>query len=101
MGGNDEQVESLWVRIKGQANIGDTAVGVYYRPLNQEEEVDETFYKQMEVASQSPAQVLMGDFNHPDICWQSNKARHTRSRQFLQYIDGYFLMQVVEEGLAT
>ena len=25
---NDEQVESLWVRIKGQANMGDTIVGV-------------------------------------------------------------------------
>ena len=28
IGVNDEKVESLWVRIKGWANIGDTAVGV-------------------------------------------------------------------------
>lgn len=26
---NDEGVESLWVRIKGQANTGDNFVGVY------------------------------------------------------------------------
>lgn len=30
--------------MKGQANIGDTAVDVYYRPPDQEEEVAETFY---------------------------------------------------------
>jgi len=31
------------VRIKGQAGMGDTVVGVYYRPPNQDEEVDEAF----------------------------------------------------------
>lgn len=44
LGVDDERVESLWVRMKGQANIGDTAVDVYYRPPDQEEEVAETFY---------------------------------------------------------
>ncbi len=57
--------------------------------------MDEAFYKQLEVAFRPPALVLMGDFSHPDICWQSNKARHTRSRQFLQCIGDYFLTQVV------
>ena len=41
--------------------MGDTVVGVYYRPPDQEEEVDEAFYRQLEVASQSQALVLMGD----------------------------------------
>ena len=94
-GEDDEEVDSLWVRIKGWAYIGDTVAGVCYRPPDQEEEVDEAFYKQLEVALPPPALVLMGDFNHPDICWQSNKARHTRSRQFLQCIGDYFLTQVV------
>ena len=62
-----EQVESLWVKIKGQPNMGDTVVGVCYRPPDQEEEVDEAFYRQLEVASQSQALVLVGDFNRPDI----------------------------------
>ncbi|GAB0208991.1 hypothetical protein GRJ2_003364800 [Grus japonensis] len=66
-----DEVESLWVRMKGQANMGDTVVGVYYRPPDQEEEVDEAFYRQLEVASRSQALVLMGDINHPDICWKS------------------------------
>ena len=65
--GADEGVESLWVRIKGQPHMGDVIVGVYYRPPDQEEEVDEAFYRQLQAASQSQAQVLMGDFNHPNI----------------------------------
>jgi len=53
LGANEEGVESIWVRIKGQPHMGDVIVGVYYRPPDQEEEVDEAFYKQLEVASQS------------------------------------------------
>ena len=66
----------MWVRIKEWANIGDCVVGVYYRPLDQEEEVDEAFYKQLEVAMRSSAIILMGGFSHPDICWISNTVRH-------------------------
>ena len=36
-------MESLWVRINGQASMGDTVVGMYYRLPDQEEEVDEAF----------------------------------------------------------
>jgi len=45
------------MRIKGKANRGDIMVGAYYRPLDQEEEVDETFYRQLQVASRSQALV--------------------------------------------
>ena len=41
LGANEDRVESLWVRIKGQAPKADITVGVYYRPPDQEEEVDE------------------------------------------------------------
>ena len=65
LGVEGEQVESLWVKNKGQANMGDTVVGICYRPHDQEEVVvvDEAFYRQLEVASQSQALVLVGDFN--------------------------------------
>ena len=33
--GDAEQVESLWVGIKGQAGMRGTVVGVCYRPLDQ------------------------------------------------------------------
>ncbi|GAB0209507.1 mitochondrial enolase superfamily member 1 [Grus japonensis] len=77
--------------------MGDTVVGVYYRPPGQDEEVDEAFCRQLEVASQSQALVLMGDFHHPDICWKGNTARYVQSRRFLQSIDDNFLTQLVEE----
>jgi len=97
LGADAEQVETSGVRIKGQPHMGDDIVGVYYRPPDQEEEVDEAFYRQLKAASQSQALVLVGDFNHPDICWEDHTARHTQSRRFLQGINDNFLMQVVEE----
>ncbi|PKU43816.1 hypothetical protein llap_5882 [Limosa lapponica baueri] len=87
---DEERVESLWVRIKGQANMGD-GVCVYYRPPDQEEEVNEASYGQLEIASQSQVLVLMGDFNHPDICWKDNTAQQMQSQRFLQSIDNNFL----------
>jgi len=97
LGSDEERVESLWIRIKGQPHIGNVIVGVYYRPPDQEEEADEAFYRQLQVASQSKALVFMGDFNHPDISWEDYTARQAQSRRFLQSIDDNFLMQVVEK----
>jgi len=51
-----------------------------HRPPDQEKKVDEAFYKQLKVASESQALVLMGDFNHPDISWEDHTARQARSR---------------------
>lgn len=38
-----ERVERSWVKTKGQANVGNTIVNIYYRLPDQEEEVDETY----------------------------------------------------------
>lgn len=87
------------MRIKGHANMGDTTVSVYYRLPDQENEVDEAFYTQLEVASQSHPLFLMGNFNHCDICWKSNTAKHTQSRKFLQCMEGNFLTQMkIQQG---
>jgi len=67
-GAGEERVERLWVRIKRQACMGDTVVGVYYKLPDQEQEVDEASYRQLKVTSQLQTLVLMGDFNRPDIC---------------------------------
>ena len=72
------------MKIKGQANTGDAVVGVQYGLADQEEQVDEAFYGQLEMASQSQALVVLGDFNHPDIYWRDNMSQHTQSRKFLQ-----------------
>jgi len=77
LGGNDE-MESLWWRIKGQANIGDTAVSVYYKPSDQEEEADEA-YKQLKVASWSLALVVFGYFNQS---WYLLDKQHGQAHKF-------------------
>lgn len=45
--GTDDQVESLWMRIKGQANTGDTVVDIYQRPPDKEEDVHEALCEQL------------------------------------------------------
>ena len=41
------------------------------------------------------APVLMGDFNHPDVCWNSGMAGGRQSRRFLESVDN-FLVQVID-----
>ncbi|RMC21672.1 hypothetical protein DUI87_02540 [Hirundo rustica rustica] len=94
---NEDGVECLWVRIKGKANKADILLGVCFRPPNQEEEVDNLFYKQLENVSGSSALVLVGDFNLPDICWELNTAEKRQSRKFLECMEDNFLLQLVGE----
>jgi len=96
---DEEKIESLWVRIKGRAGTGDIVVGVCYRPLDQEDQVDKTFYRQMGSASCSLVLVLMGYFNHANICWRDNTAGHKQSRRFVEGVDGNFLLQVTQEPM--
>ncbi|KAF4805591.1 hypothetical protein TURU_000453 [Turdus rufiventris] len=63
----------------------------------QEEEVDEAFYKQLEVASQFQALVLVGDLNYPNVFCRNNTEKDKQSRRFLESIDDNFLSQVVED----
>ncbi|RMC22044.1 hypothetical protein DUI87_02915 [Hirundo rustica rustica] len=90
---SNDEVECLWVRIKGKANMTNILLGFYYGPPNQEE-VDNLFYKQLE--NVSGALVLVGDFNLPDICWKLNTAERRQSRKFLECIEDNFLQLVSE-----
>ncbi|PKU34212.1 dtw domain-containing protein 2 [Limosa lapponica baueri] len=99
LGMDEKPTESLWVRIKGRAEAGDITVGVCYRPPNQEDRADEALYRQIGPASHSQALVLMGDFNHPDICWKNNTEGHKQPRRFLECVDDNFLLQVIEEPM--
>lgn len=52
LGMDDEPAESLWVRFKVQACMDGTVVGLKTTcQPDQEEKVDEAFYKQQEIAS--------------------------------------------------
>ncbi|CAM2100783.1 unnamed protein product [Caretta caretta] len=65
--------------------------------LDQGDEVDEAFFRQLTEVTRLQALVLMGDFNHPDICWESNTAVHRQSRKFFESVGDSFLLQVLEE----
>ncbi|XP_048788476.1 uncharacterized protein LOC125687389 [Lagopus muta] len=50
----------------------------------------------MREMSGSRALVLVGDFNHPDICWENHTASCKSSRRLLESIDDSFLVQVLD-----
>jgi len=58
----DDNVEYLWIKMMGKANKADILLGACYRPPNQDEEVDEIFYKRLAEVSQALALALMGNF---------------------------------------
>ena len=93
----DDRVECLWVKMRGKANKADILLGVCYRPPNQDEEVDEVFYKQLAEISKLVALVLVGDFNLLDVCWKYNTAEKKQSRRFLECVEDNFLTQLVSE----
>lgn len=75
--------------------MGDTILGVYYRPPDSDKEVDEAFCGQLEVALRSQALALLWEFNNPGICGRHNMAQHTvqevsadTGRQFANASDG-------------
>ena len=68
LGMDEDLTKSSWVRIKVKAGTGDIIVGVFYRPPNQEDQADEALYRQIGAISHSQGLVLMGHFNHPDVC---------------------------------
>ncbi|XP_015714879.2 uncharacterized protein LOC107312192 [Coturnix japonica] len=56
-------------------------------PPNQDEEMDEAFYEQLAEAAHSPALILMGDFNFPDIGWEYNMVQRKQSKRFLECVE--------------
>ncbi|PKU49340.1 rna-directed dna polymerase from mobile element jockey-like [Limosa lapponica baueri] len=76
LGMDEDPTESLWVRIKGSTGAGDVIVRVCYRPPHQSDREDEDLYRQIGAALHLHTLVLMGDFNHRDICWKDNTSGH-------------------------
>ena len=91
-----DEVKSLWVKIKDQSSKGHLVARVCYKPPDQEEAVDEAFLLHLQEVSRSWALVLMGNFNHPDICWNSGMGGGRQSRRFLESVEDNFLAQVID-----
>jgi len=51
---------------------------------DQENEVDEALFRQLEEASHLQAVALVRIFNHSDICWRDNTVGHKQSRRFVE-----------------
>jgi len=92
MRNSHDQIESLWVKIKDRSSKRHLVAGVCYRPPDQEE----AFLLQLQEVSRSEALVLMGDFKHPDICWDSGMAGGRQSRRFLESVQDNFLVQIID-----
>ena len=70
-------------------------VGVYYRPPNQGEKLDQEFLSQLTEVVKSKDVVIMGDLNFLDICWEEQSARSDRSCRFLARVQDLHLTQGV------
>ncbi|KAK4809957.1 hypothetical protein QYF61_002914 [Mycteria americana] len=63
------------------------------RPPNQGEPIDEAFLLQLQESSRFQALVLLGYFDHPDICWKSSMLSCRQPRRLLECIVDNFLSQ--------
>lgn len=86
------QTESSWIKINDQTNRDVWWLG----PSDQGEPADLVFLLQLQEASHSQALLLVGDFNHMDVCWKSNISVCKQSRRLLKYIEDNFLIQVLD-----
>jgi len=94
-----EQVESLWVKIRDRGNKENLVVEpvvAYYRLPDQWEPADKAFLLQLQEASLSQSFILLGGFNHLDICWKSSTVSCKQSRRFLECIEDNSLSQVTD-----
>lgn len=71
----------------------DITVGVYYRPLIQDNDTDELFSKDN---SRSATLVLLRDISLPDVNWKYHTIDTNNSRRFLKHLD-IFLVQILRD----
>ncbi|TRZ06977.1 hypothetical protein HGM15179_020129 [Zosterops borbonicus] len=90
-------VQSLSIRINGQANNADVTVRVYCRPPSQDNYVDELFFEELRDASKPTAVVFIGDFSLPEINWKHHTAGTTKVRRFLKDLNDNFMEQVLRD----
>lgn len=61
--------------------------------------MEEALYELTEVAKLSQDLVLMGNFDHFDICRRDKTAKHKLSRRFLERVDDDLLPKKIEETM--
>ena len=84
------------MKTRDRSSKGHLVVVVCCRPPDQGKPVDEAFLLQLQEVLHSQALVLMGDLSHPDICQDGSTAGGTQSRRFLESVEDYLLIQVLD-----
>lgn len=79
-----KQLKSLWVKMKDSISKGHLVAGVHHRPPDHNEPVD--FLLQIQNSPHSQALILMEDFNHLHVCWESGTADCKQSRRLLKCV---------------
>lgn len=77
----------------GTRSMKDMVVGVYYRLPNQKKPVEESLFEKQELSCLQ-ALILIRDFNHPDVPWES-KMSCKLCQRLLMCIENNFLVQVL------
>jgi len=91
-----KQVERLRVRIRDRDNKGNLVVGVYYRPPSHRSLLTKPFTPATGGFVLVPQLVLLGDFNHPNLCWKISKMSCRQSGRLPDCMDNNFLGQVID-----
>lgn len=69
------------VRIRVQSNKGGIVVEIFWRPPDQEYDVEKVF-RQLEEVIWSHAQILMWKYDYPNVCKKDNIGEHEQTRRF-------------------
>ena len=90
--GDISATESIWVELrnkKGEIIL----IGLYYRPPNSRQEIEEQICKEITDSSKKNRVVIVGDFNFPNIDWDSHSIRELDGEKFVECIQEEFLIQ--------
>ncbi|XP_073519598.1 uncharacterized protein [Phyllobates terribilis] len=93
----NEEVESLWVEIHGAKNNNKIIIGVCYKPPNIAEATESLLMRQIDEVAKNNEVLIMGDFNYPDIDWETESCRSQKGNRFLSIIKDNYLSQLVQE----
>ncbi|KAF7243633.1 Pericentrin, partial [Varanus komodoensis] len=94
-------IESNRLNLKVAISKQNIVADIYYHPRSQKEDKDLAFEKQLASISKKNDVVIMGDFNFPNICWETNSAKHDPSKRFLTWVADNFPQQKVEEDTSS
>ena len=93
------QIESIWLDI-GFSGCLKFRLGVFYQAPTVDAETDELIRNEINRGCESSKLpiLIVGDFNFPDIEWETRLGNTTQSRQFIECLQDNYLEQLVYES---